>query len=90
MVVPSCDAVLRGDSREVADVLVEELASLDAEILGRVAGLPNDQRLTVLSRVVDERSYEEIAAELRCSEMAVRQRVSRGLNALRSRTEEPS
>ena len=69
---------------------VEELASLDAEILGRVADLPDDQRRAVLSRVVDERSYEEIASELRCSEMAVRQRVSRGLNTLRSQTEEPS
>jgi RNA polymerase sigma factor (sigma-70 family) len=67
---------------------VEELASLDEEILARVAGLPEDQRRALVSRIVDERSYEEIASELRCSELAVRQRVSRGLRTLRSQTEE--
>jgi RNA polymerase sigma-70 factor (ECF subfamily) len=35
--------------------------------------------------VLDERSYAEIAAEMDCSELLVRQRVSRGLKALRSR-----
>jgi RNA polymerase sigma-70 factor (ECF subfamily) len=69
---------------------VEELASLNAQIMERLADLPKDQREAVLSRVLDERSYEEIAAELRCSEMAVRQRVSRGLRTLRSQTEERS
>ncbi|MGB0095276.1 MAG: sigma-70 family RNA polymerase sigma factor [Solirubrobacteraceae bacterium] len=56
---------------------VEELASLDGEILGRVAGLPDDQRKAVLTRIVDERSYEEIASELRCSEMAAAARQPR-------------
>lgn len=69
---------------------IEELASVDSEILARVDDLPHDQRQAVLSRVVDERSYEEIADELRCSEMAVRQRVSRGLHTLRSQIQEPS
>jgi RNA polymerase sigma factor (sigma-70 family) len=67
---------------------VEELASLDQQILDRVAGLPEDQRRALMSRIVDERSYERIAAELRCSELTVRQRVSRGLQALRSQMEE--
>jgi RNA polymerase sigma-70 factor (ECF subfamily) len=69
---------------------VEELASLDAEIVGRVADLPDEQREALLRRVVEERSYEEIASELRCSKMAARQRVSRGLRTLRSQIEEPS
>jgi RNA polymerase sigma factor (sigma-70 family) len=69
---------------------VEELASLDKEILARVDGLPEDQREALMSRIVEERSYEEIAAELCCSELAVRQRVSRGLRTLRSQTEERS
>lgn len=67
---------------------VEELASLDQEILERLAQLPAEQRKALVSRIVDERSYEEIAAELRCSESVVRQRVSRGLKTLRSQLEE--
>ena len=69
---------------------VEELASLDAEIMARVAELPKDQRRALVSRIVEERSYEEIASELRCSELVVRQRVSRGLRTLRSQSEERS
>jgi len=69
---------------------VEELASLDEDIMARVAELPEDQRRALVSRVVEERSYEEIASELRCSELAVRQRVSRGLRTLRLQTEERS
>jgi RNA polymerase sigma-70 factor (ECF subfamily) len=45
--------------------------------------LPEDERIAVRSRVVDERSYDEIAGELRCSEMVVRKRVSRGLARMR-------
>jgi len=45
--------------------------------------LPLDQRSAVRARVIDDRSYEEIAFELRCSEALVRKRVSRGLAALR-------
>jgi DNA-directed RNA polymerase specialized sigma24 family protein len=45
--------------------------------------LPEDERRAVLSRVVDERSYREIAAELQCSEMVARKRVSRGLAGVR-------
>jgi RNA polymerase sigma-70 factor (ECF subfamily) len=47
--------------------------------------LPDDERRAVLSRVVHERSYGEIASELSCSEMVVRKRVSRGLSRLRDR-----
>ena len=47
--------------------------------------LPSDQRAAVQARVVEERSYEEIASELRCSESVVRQRVSRGIKAMRAR-----
>lgn len=70
---------------------VEELASADAgrdALEGAVAALPAEQRSAVLARVVGERSYPEIAAEMACSEMVVRQRVSRGLKALRSRLKE--
>ena len=50
--------------------------------------LPPAQRDSVLARVVDERPYAEIADQMRCSELLVRQRVSRGLRALRARMEE--
>jgi RNA polymerase sigma-70 factor (ECF subfamily) len=48
-----------------------------------VSELPDDERRAVLSRVVHERSYRDIAGELSCSEMVVRKRVSRALSRLR-------
>lgn len=45
------------------------------------------ERQAVLARVVDERSYADIAAELRCSPLVIRQRVSRGLRRMRARLE---
>ena len=50
-----------------------------------LASLPNEQRQAIEARVLDEREYPDIAHELRCSEALVRQRVSRGLRALRTR-----
>jgi RNA polymerase sigma-70 factor (ECF subfamily) len=47
------------------------------------AGLPADTRAVLEARVVDDRDYAEIAAQLGCSESVVRQRVSRGLARLR-------
>ena len=44
--------------------------------------LAPDQRDAIKAHHLDERGYEEIAAELRCSESVVRKRVSRGLAAL--------
>jgi RNA polymerase sigma factor (sigma-70 family) len=64
---------------------VEELAGAPA--LAALADLPDDQRTAVAARVVDDRSYAELAATLRCSESVVRQRVSRGLRTLRARLE---
>jgi RNA polymerase sigma factor (sigma-70 family) len=56
-----------------------------AEVIAAVEALPEAERLAVRARVVDGREYREIAAELECSEMVVRQRVSRGLRRARSR-----
>jgi RNA polymerase sigma-70 factor (ECF subfamily) len=67
---------------------VEELASLDADVAGLVAGLPHDQREAIMQRVVAERPYEDIAGDLSCSPSVIRQRVSRGLKTLRSELEE--
>ncbi len=67
---------------------VEELASLDHDARSLVEQLPAEQRAAVLARVVEDRSYEEMAAELHCSQAVLRKRVSRGLNALRTQLED--
>jgi len=66
---------------------VEELTSLDAGVMELLEGLAPALREAVSQRVIEERSYEEIADQLRCSESVVRQRVSRGLRNLRSELE---
>ena len=67
---------------------VEELTSLDAGVIALLETLPPSLREAVSLRVIEERSYEEIAKHLRCSESVVRQRVSRGLRTLKSELEE--
>lgn len=69
---------------------VEELASLgDEQRVDRLlARLPVEQREALKARIVDERSYAQIAGELNCSEAVVRQRVHRGLAYLRQRLKE--
>ncbi|HEY6761193.1 MAG TPA: RNA polymerase sigma factor [Baekduia sp.] len=52
--------------------------------------LPQPEREAIAARVLAEREYEEIAAELRCSPAVVRQRVSRGLRRLREGVEDPA
>ena len=47
--------------------------------------LAPDQRAAIQAHVVDELSYEEIAESLHVSSGVVRQRVSRGLAAVRGR-----
>jgi len=56
-------------------------------VLGLLDRLPAVQRDAVHARVIDERSYAELAAELRISEANARKRVSRGLAALRAELE---
>lgn len=62
----------------------EELAGERGVVLALVELLPEDEREAVKARVVEERNYSEIAAEMRCSELVVRKRVSRGLGRLRA------
>ena len=66
------------------DAAMIELVAADAagDLLG---ALPAEQRDAVEAHVLEDRGYAELAGELRTSEAAVRQRVSRGLAALRSR-----
>jgi RNA polymerase sigma factor (sigma-70 family) len=69
----------------------EDLERIDE--LGRTSGLdslalldtlPAEQRAAVRGRVIEDREYGDMAEEFGCSEMVVRQRVSRGLRVLRS------
>ncbi len=66
---------------------IEALAGTPA--LELMETLPAQQRDAVRARVVEGRDYEEIAEELRCSSSVVRQRVSRGLRAMKSQLEVP-
>jgi RNA polymerase sigma factor (sigma-70 family) len=47
--------------------------------------LPLTQRQAVRLRILDDMAYDEIGAQVGCSPLAARIRVSRGLSALRSR-----
>ncbi|MEO8969880.1 MAG: RNA polymerase sigma factor [Solirubrobacteraceae bacterium] len=66
---------------------VEVLAAAGVEEL--LGALPVHEREAVRSRVLLERSYGDIAAELQCSELVVRKRVSRGLARIREALEKP-
>jgi RNA polymerase sigma-70 factor (ECF subfamily) len=72
---------------------IEEL--IDFEQVGRAIGrafslLSDEQREALTLRVIDGRSYREVAELLRCSEETARARVSRGLRRLGSHLEVPS
>lgn len=57
-------------------------------VSGLVRELPALEQSALVARIVDERSYAEIAAEAHCSETVVRKRVSRGLARLRAQMTE--
>jgi RNA polymerase sigma-70 factor (ECF subfamily) len=63
---------------------VEAASSIEPELGDLLAALPEEQRVALLARIVEEREYGEIAAQLRCSELVIRKRVSRALTTLRS------
>jgi RNA polymerase sigma factor (sigma-70 family) len=58
------------------------------DLRAALGSLPADQREAVLRRVVLDESYTAIAGQLRCSELVIRKRVSRGLASLRASLEE--
>ena len=73
---------------ELTDAMLDRVEAIaDAERVDvdvALDALPAGQRHAVRARVLDECSYEEIAAAQRISPLAARQRVSRGLAALRA------
>ncbi len=88
------DARRRLGIREPIELAAEELervesaASSSGWVIELLDRLPPLQRDAVRARIVDERSYPDIAGELQTSELVVRQRVSRGLSKLRAELEE--
>jgi RNA polymerase sigma-70 factor (ECF subfamily) len=73
---------------EALERVEERAARGDAVLEAALAELSETIREPLLARVVDEDSYASIAAALGCSEQVVRQRVHRGLTALRAELEE--
>jgi RNA polymerase sigma factor (sigma-70 family) len=69
---------------------IVSLSSLDGEPLDLLGALPAEQREAIHARIIDERSYSDIAGELQLSELVVRKRVSRGLHTLRRTLKEPT
>ena len=64
---------------------IEELAGLPnlrRRMREAMAGIHPQQAYAVLQRIVEERGYDDLAAELGVSQDVVRARVSRGLRAL--------
>jgi RNA polymerase sigma-70 factor (ECF subfamily) len=67
------------------DEAIASIETLDDEpALAALAALPEDQADAIRRRVIDEVGYEELAQRLDCSPSVVRQRVSRGLRAMRA------
>jgi RNA polymerase sigma factor (sigma-70 family) len=67
---------------------IESLVSQSGWATRLLEALPAEQRSAVHARIVEERSYADIARGLKASELVVRKRVSRGLSALRAQTKE--
>jgi RNA polymerase sigma-70 factor (ECF subfamily) len=65
---------------------VDRLAARPVEEL--LKSLPHDQAEAIRARILEEQSYDVVAARLRCSPLVARKRVSRGLATLRDVLEE--
>jgi RNA polymerase sigma factor (sigma-70 family) len=68
------------------DDLLDRISAMggDQRVADLLAHLPGEQATAIEERIIDERSYAEIATRVGCSEAVIRKRVSRGLNTLRS------
>jgi len=73
-----------GDLDRIEEVALGE----GGRLVALVEDLPEEERIAVRSRVLDERPYREIATELQCSELVIRKRVSRGLARMREQLRE--
>jgi RNA polymerase sigma factor (sigma-70 family) len=68
---------------ELTDDDLERIWAVEAEAAPLLEALPSTQRHALRARVLEERTYADIARELQTSEAVIRQRVSRGLSHLR-------
>jgi RNA polymerase sigma factor (sigma-70 family) len=88
------DAVRRAlgmDPIVLTDAGVDRIEAVSGgRVLAELKRLPGPQQQAVAAKVLEDRSYQEIATELQCSESVVRQRVSRGMRAIRTRLKEAS
>jgi RNA polymerase sigma factor (sigma-70 family) len=75
--------VLDDDGVARVEQIIDEGALLRA-----LQELPAAERTAVEARIVDEREYADVAADIGCSQSVVRQRVSRGLRKIRAAIEE--
>ena len=67
------------------DIVAIEEAAAEADLISELqAALGSDQLYAFVARVLDDRTYEDIAGELQCSPSVVRKRVSRALAHLRT------
>jgi RNA polymerase sigma factor (sigma-70 family) len=74
----------------VSDESLAAVAGAGGEdLLALVGDLPSEQRDAVTGRVLDELGYRELAERLGVTESNARQRVSRGLAAIRRRSQQP-
>jgi RNA polymerase sigma factor (sigma-70 family) len=69
---------------------LEQAVIGDAWVSDMLRRLPADQREAVRARVLQDKSYDQIASELETSSLVVRKRVSRGLARLRQEVEKTS
>jgi RNA polymerase sigma-70 factor (ECF subfamily) len=67
---------------------IDHYSERDDQIQEALQALPPDQRDAVTQRIVEHRDYDELATDLGITPAAARQRVSRGLQTLRSRMDE--
>lgn len=74
---------------EPAERLEDEATAeqVAVELRRAMVSLPHDQRTAIELRVLDGRSYEDVASALNCSNVAARMKVSRGLRALNATME---
>lgn len=72
------------DDQALARVEEHIAAAQGNDLQHLIDALPATERQAVIARVVEERDYPQIAAELRCSPQLARKRVSRGLARLRA------
>ena len=79
--------MLTDDDLAAVDVLVDEERGVTPASQA-LRSIPPQQCAAVTAHVLEEEPYEVIAARLSCSTSVVRQRVSRGLRAMRQIIEE--